>query len=140
VILGWLPLLPDEYETLFRHVASGSAFVSNFTLLSETGYFDKSTDLKPLAHLWSLGIEEQFYILWPALLLLWSRARKSPFALILVIAALSFGLNMLLIGRHADDAFFLPVSRFWELMLGAAIIFIPKRVTGAAAVTSISGL
>jgi peptidoglycan/LPS O-acetylase OafA/YrhL len=58
--LGWLVLLPDEYSQLGKHVAAGAAFVSNIVLWREAGYFDVAAALKPLLHLWSLGVEEQF--------------------------------------------------------------------------------
>lgn len=67
-ILGWFILLPDEYKQLGKHIASASGFISNFTLWNESGYFDNASSTKPLLHLWSLGIEEQFYIIWPLLL------------------------------------------------------------------------
>ena len=66
---GWFALLADEYKQLGKHIAAGAGFISNFTLWNEAGYFDNSAETKPLLHLWSLGIEEQFYIVWP--LLLW---------------------------------------------------------------------
>jgi peptidoglycan/LPS O-acetylase OafA/YrhL len=65
LFLGWVLLFADEYEQLGWHVFSGVGFFSNFTLLGESGYFDVSAEKKPLLHLWSLAIEEQFYILWP---------------------------------------------------------------------------
>ncbi|WP_415065561.1 hypothetical protein [Polynucleobacter necessarius] len=61
--------LPVEYKQLGKHMTAGAGFVSNLMLWSESGYFDNAADIKPLLHLWSLGIEEQFYIVWP--LLLW---------------------------------------------------------------------
>jgi peptidoglycan/LPS O-acetylase OafA/YrhL len=73
---GWFALLADEYAQLGKHVAAGTGFVSNLVLWGEAGYFDNSADTKPLLHLWSLGIEEQFYILWPLLLWLASRASR----------------------------------------------------------------
>ncbi|RPH39749.1 MAG: acyltransferase, partial [Desulfobulbaceae bacterium] len=73
-LLGWFLLLPDEYSQLGKHVAGGAGFVSNFVLLGEAGYFDSEAELKPLLHLWSLGIEEQFYFIWPVLLFFaWGR-------------------------------------------------------------------
>lgn len=67
--MGWLFLFPDEYERLGRHVIAGSLFSSNFLLWSEAGYFDVASARKPLLHLWSLGIEGQFYLLWPITLI-----------------------------------------------------------------------
>jgi peptidoglycan/LPS O-acetylase OafA/YrhL len=60
---GWLVLLPDEYEQLGKHVSVGTVFVQNFVFWKESGYFDKVAEFKPLQHLWSLAVEEQFYIL-----------------------------------------------------------------------------
>ena len=71
--LGWFVLLADEYEQLGKHIAAGAGFVSNYVLWAEAGYFDNSGETKPLLHLWSLGIEEQFYIVWP--LILWTAWR-----------------------------------------------------------------
>jgi peptidoglycan/LPS O-acetylase OafA/YrhL len=65
---GWFALLSDEYKQLGKHIAAGAGFTSNLLLWREAGYFDNSSDTKPLLHLWSLGIEEQFYIVWPFIL------------------------------------------------------------------------
>src|SRR5690606_31358722 len=60
LVAGWHWLWPQEYEHLATHVAASAAFILNFVLWTEAGYFDAATELKPLMHLWSLGIEEQF--------------------------------------------------------------------------------
>src|SRR5262245_46861295 len=73
---GWLFLLPDEFERMGKHIAAGAGFISNFAFWRESGYFDKLAESKPLLHLLSLGIEEQFYLLWPPLLV-WVWKRKS---------------------------------------------------------------
>lgn len=74
LIFGWLFLTDFEYKQLGVHIFSGSLFSSNFQLWSEVGYFDNSSITKPLLHLWSLSIEEQFYILWPLILVyFWKR-------------------------------------------------------------------
>ena len=70
LLFGCFALLPDELEELGKHVGAAAAFVSNFVLWQESGYFDRAAEFKPLLHLWSLGIEEQFYLMWPMLLLL----------------------------------------------------------------------
>ena len=67
LIFGSLALFLDEYKQLGKHTAAGAGFVANFVLWKESGYFDVASELKPLLHLWSLGIEEQFYIIWPFL-------------------------------------------------------------------------
>jgi peptidoglycan/LPS O-acetylase OafA/YrhL len=75
-VAGWLVLFADEFRMLGRHLVAGAGFVSNLLLWSEVGYFDTAADTKPLLHLWSLGIEEQFYIFWPILLMLAQRWRQ----------------------------------------------------------------
>ncbi len=123
LIAGWFTLLADEYMQLGKHVAGGTAFISNFILLSELGYFDTASETKPLLHLWSLGIEEQFYIFYPLALWAVTRWRIGIFGLIAGLAALSFLANLLFIGSHRDYVFYLPFTRMWELLLGAALAY-----------------
>lgn len=116
--IGWFLLLPEQYKQLGKHTAGASLFVSNFMLWSESGYFDHATDTKPLGHLWSLGVEEQFYILWPFIIWFAFKKEKS-IILILLIALLSFSLNVVQINFDPVKTFFLPQTRFWELLVGA---------------------
>jgi peptidoglycan/LPS O-acetylase OafA/YrhL len=69
-LIGWFVLLPDGFSLLGENIAAGVAFVSNLFHLRHAGYFAPGASENPLLHLWSLGIEEQFYILWPPALLL----------------------------------------------------------------------
>ena len=120
-ILGWFTLLADEYSQLGQHIAAGTAFISNFVLWGEAGYFDNSAHTKPLLHLWSLGIEEQFYIVWPLLLWLASKLRFSLFALTVILASLSFYLNVTGIKSDAVATFYSPQTRIWELLIGSGL-------------------
>ena len=63
VAIGAILLDPAEYRALGLHIVAGAGFLSNLLLWSESGYFDDAAEFKPLLHLWSLAIEEQFYIL-----------------------------------------------------------------------------
>ena len=113
-------LLADELAQLGRHIAAGSVFASNWLLWSESHYFDTSAKTKPLLHLWSLAIEEQFYLLWPLLLLAmagFDRARASRW--VWVAALLLWLLGMGLVAVSSSAAFYLPVTRFAELLIGA---------------------
>ena len=65
---GWFVLYADDYARLGHHAAAGAAFVSNFVFWREAELLRRAADLKPLLHLWSLGVEEQFYLVWPMLL------------------------------------------------------------------------
>jgi peptidoglycan/LPS O-acetylase OafA/YrhL len=119
LLAGALWLLPDEYQQLGKHVAAGAAFGSNVVLWQEAGYFDMASELKPLLHLWSLGIEEQFYLVWPAVLalVLW-RMRAGRGLLMSMLMIGSFSLSL---WRSGTGAFFLPFTRFWELLSGCLL-------------------
>jgi peptidoglycan/LPS O-acetylase OafA/YrhL len=119
--IGWFILLPNEYTQLGEHVVASAAFAQNFMLWSETGYFDTQSNLKPLLHIWSLGIEEQFYIAWPLLLWIGWKTNVNLLLLTLAVAIASFASCMLLVGSYPSTAFYFPVTRFWELLIGAAL-------------------
>jgi peptidoglycan/LPS O-acetylase OafA/YrhL len=121
LVIGWVALLPDEFARLGLHVAGGASFLSNLLLWSESGYFDRIAESKPLLHLWSLSIEEQFYIVWPLVLALAWRRRGSIPAVIATLAAGSFALGLVLTATAPTLAFYLPLSRGWELMAGGLL-------------------
>ena len=123
LVLGYCFLLSDEYGSLGRHVFGGGFFASNFVLLGEVNYFDVNSDLKPLLHLWSLGIEEQFYIFWPLMLLLVYRWRLSVKRCVVGLFLISFVLNCLLISKHPTGTFYMLPTRAWELLAGAFLTF-----------------
>jgi peptidoglycan/LPS O-acetylase OafA/YrhL len=118
---GFVCLMPSELAQLGKHVFFGAAFLSNMVLWSESGYFDNAASLKPLLHLWSLGIEEQFYILWPALLWVVFQMTAKVGRVLAVLFLASFAINIALSVTNIVDAFYLPVSRFWELLAGAGL-------------------
>ena len=118
---GWFFLLPDEYSQLGKHIVGAVAYIENFLLWRETGYFDTRSYLKPLTHLWSLGIEEQFYLTYPSFLWLMWRFRRNLPTVLLAIALVSFWLNIWQVHHDAAAAFFLPQTRCWEFMVGGAI-------------------
>lgn len=126
-VVGWMSLFPDEYAQLGRHIAAGAGFVSNFILWSEVGYFNNAAELKPLLHLWSLAVEEQFYILWPLTLIVATRFRITGIS-IFFIGGASFALCLYLRKIYPNAAFYMPLSRFWELLAGGAIAYmLPHR-------------
>lgn len=127
-LLGWFTLLAEEFAVLNKHIAAGLAFVSNLVLLGESGYFDAASHSKILLHLWSLGIEEQFYIFWPLLLLFfWHTSSTKNIQkigiLLLFLLCISFALNILFISSYPSATFYLPITRVWELLIGAALAF-----------------
>lgn len=124
--LGWFVLLPDEYAQLGKHMAGGAGFVQNFVLWSESGYFDNAAETKPLLHLWSLGIEEQFYIVWPILLWIAYRLKLNLLSITIVIAIVSFVLNIrgINVTKDLTATFYSPQTRFWELLIGATAAYL----------------
>lgn len=123
LVYGWYELFPEEYTLLNKHVSAGAGFISNLLLWKESGYFDRAAETKHLLHLWSLGIEEQFYILWP--LILWF-SWKRRWNLLLVTAGLalaSFGFNIWKIKKDITFAFYLPQTRIWELLAGSCLAY-----------------
>jgi peptidoglycan/LPS O-acetylase OafA/YrhL len=128
-LFGWLLLLPDEYELLGKHIATGGAFILNLSLFTDTREYFGAID-SPLVHLWSLGVEEQFYLIWPVLLLLTSRMGRGQFLAIATLGLASFIANVVLASSHPLAAFYLPVCRLWELALGSALAYV--ELHGAA--------
>jgi peptidoglycan/LPS O-acetylase OafA/YrhL len=121
LVLGWLWMLPSAYAQLSADVFASAAFFANIALMLQSGYFDVESARKPLLHLWSLGIEEQFYLFWPLVLILAARIRLSFFAAATVIGLASFALNVALIGSDPVATFYLPFTRAWELLAGGAL-------------------
>jgi len=121
---GWFTLLPDEYMLLGKHMAGGASFISNFLFWNEAGYFDKAAETKPLLHLWSLGIEEQFYIIWP--LLLWGayKLRLNLLTITIIVAITSFVFNLQQVKIDVVAAFYSPQTRFWELLCGSILAWL----------------
>jgi peptidoglycan/LPS O-acetylase OafA/YrhL len=125
--LGWFLLLAGEFEQFGKHVAGAAGFASNLLLWTESGYFDNASDTKPLLHLWSLGVEEQFYLLWPPILWAAWKLRTNFLLAIGVIAVPAFISNIYLARHDPSAAFYWPVSRFWELLIGAGLAWVELR-------------
>lgn len=119
--VSFLLMTDNEASALGKHVLAGAGFVSNLVLWSEDGYFDAAADFKPFQHLWSLGIEEQFYLLWPLLLWLAWGGRFRYLKLVLWIFFVSFAWCGLQTYTSPVAAFYSPLSRFWELAFGGGL-------------------
>jgi peptidoglycan/LPS O-acetylase OafA/YrhL len=123
LVLGWLWMLPAPYAALSGDVAASAAFAANIALMLQSGYFDIESAQKPLLHLWSLGIEEQFYLAWPLLLIFCARLRWNLLGIAVIVGLASFLLNVALIGANPVATFYLPFTRAWELLAGAVLAF-----------------
>lgn len=127
LVAGWFVLFSEDFQRLGKEAAGGAAFVANLVLWGESGYFDPAAETKPLLHLWSLGIEEQFYLLYPVLVWLAYRRRWSPLGVTLAVFAASFAANLVLSRSDPVAAFYSPASRFWELMAGSLLAYAQFR-------------
>jgi len=121
LLLGHRLLLTNEFEELGRQVAAGSLFIQNFLFWQESGYFDRAAELKPLLHLWSLSVEEQFYIFFPLLLLLLWRKPKIMAPAMLVLLISTFVLNVVMSVQNSVSDFFLTPYRAWEFLGGSLL-------------------
>ncbi len=128
---GWFALFPHEYKQLGEHIAAGAGFLSNIVLWKDAGYFDNAADTKPLLHLWSLGIEEQFYIVWPFLLWISWKRKFNLLIITILVATLSFILNIQGVKHNAVATFYSPLTRFWELLIGSLLAWITIHKKGA---------
>ena len=126
LIIGELVLLPDEFQYLGLHTALAGGFVLNWELYQALHwYFGAMTT--PLIHLWSLGVEEQFYLLWPLLLAAFWKMPKACGWLTAVVVMLSFAYNIEIIDHDPLAAFYLPMSRLWELGTGGLLAYVEHQ-------------
>ena len=124
MVAGWFVLFPVEYTNLITHSIAGSLFVSNLLLYSQQGYFAEASYALPLLHLWSLGIEEQFYIFWPFVVTLLRKNRNALLWTFIGLCVASFLTTQYLHTIDTDAAFYWPISRFWELGIGGIAAWI----------------
>ena len=132
LVLGWLWMLPAPFALLGSDIFASAAFSANIALLLQSGYFDLESAKKPLLHLWSLGIEEQFYLAWPLILMLAARLRLNLLVVASVLGIGSFLLNVVLIGADPVATFYLPFTRAFELFTGAVLACGWSRVNQAS--------
>lgn len=119
---AWFWFISNDMQSFSQSLVAVSVFGSNILFWITSGYFDSASELKPLLHTWSLAIEEQFYVVFPLLLMaFWSLAKRSVITLLVLIALASFVAAHWGATRHPDATFYLLHTRAWELLVGSFI-------------------
>lgn len=131
--LAWMRMPPHLFEDYARSLMFAVLFISNVHFWEFTGYFATDAELKPLLHTWSLAIEEQYYLLFPLLLMALGAFRRFRFLIVFgVLAALSLALSEWGWRNYPDENFFFTFSRFWELLAGSicAVLLYHREIKG----------
>jgi len=132
VILVCIPfavifMVPNQLVSFSKSVTSATVFFSNFLFWSESGYFAEASKYKPLLHTWSLSIEEQYYLLFPAFLMVFSKFGNSKIILLIfVFTVCSFSavfFEEYLTEKPGIFAYFMTFTRIWVLFTGSLIAF-----------------
>lgn len=118
---GVFLLLPSDLEKLGASVVAATTFVSNIFFLRTSGYFERTAELNPLLHTWSLAIEEQYYLFFPILLMVLWKFRWNWKVVTSAGLVLSFVYSIYMTDHYTSKAFYLLPSRAWELLLGSII-------------------
>ena len=130
LILGWFLVLPTDYKALAKHTLSSINFFSKIVYWRESGYFDTDSHNKALLHTWSLSVEWQFYLVFPIIVALLYKIKKSRnFLLTFFILGtiISLILSIIITAKNPSAGFFLLPTRAWEMLAGGLIFFIPKE-------------
>jgi peptidoglycan/LPS O-acetylase OafA/YrhL len=125
LLVGWIIMPANDYSQLGRAVRYQAMFASNILFMRQDGYFNPASDFKPLLHTWSLSVEEQYYILFPLLMVMLTRFLRHWRWMLFGLLVVSFAVNVWTIKREPDAAFFLLPMRAWELLCGAMLAVIP---------------
>jgi peptidoglycan/LPS O-acetylase OafA/YrhL len=130
VIAGHFILLPPHLDELARSAVASVLFTANFffAFSVDTGYFAEDSATKPLLHIWSLGVEEQFYFVWPLALVSLMAVKTGNqirLVIILAVAIASLALSEWLARTQPTVAYYMLPSRAFEMLIGASIAFLP---------------
>lgn len=129
LIGGYFIFMPDEFKELGQSAVSVVTYLSNIFFWLKSDYFDGPSELKPLLHTWSLAVEEQFYIIFPLIMILVFKLHKK-FRNLALFALLLLSLIACTLYVHIDNsaAFFFMPFRIWEFLAGAMCTLVVRLV------------
>lgn len=123
-IFAWFWLIPRDFKAFSKSVAAVSIFLSNIQFTHELGYFDTAADLKPLLHTWSLAVEEQYYAIFPLLLIfLYKFGKRIAISSLVILCISSFVYTEWKVHDNYGTSYYLLSTRGWEILLGAFLAF-----------------
>jgi peptidoglycan/LPS O-acetylase OafA/YrhL len=129
-VLAVFFLTPSAWGDYLKSLFGGLTFTANFFLLEQTGYFEAPSASKPLLHLWSLSVEEQFYFVLPLFLILAPRRWRLPIISVTLIASAVLCIFIL---PYRPATFYLLPTRVWELLIGSLLAIVVARRPGIEA-------
>lgn len=130
LFVGVKKLFTRSLEIMSKTMVASTLFAANIQIFTaDNDYFDPETQSNPLLHLWSLGVEEQFYIFWPLLLtLIFSKFQNKAFHILSVYTILSFVLSIFCVFKDTQFAFYFPFCRFWQMSVGGLIAYLNIKI------------
>jgi len=133
-------MFPDQLKLFSQGIISVVFFVSNFFFWLKSGYFEPSAEENPLLHTWSLAVEEQFYVLFPLLLLmLWKKPKAILYLTLTVLIASSLLFSQKISTTFPNANFYLLPSRTWELLTGTCCALILRKRTLSSQILALVG-
>jgi peptidoglycan/LPS O-acetylase OafA/YrhL len=124
---GWYLFFAAEYAELGKDIVASGLFANNLRAWTNSGYFVRESEMQPLLHLWSLGVEEQFYLFIPVLIAFLTRTGAFLAKGLIFVTIASFFLSCYSSLYHPSAAFYWPMTRAWELLIGTCVVVLGAR-------------
>ncbi|MGP4254472.1 acyltransferase family protein [Escherichia coli] len=138
LLFGFLIYNPQDYKLLSDAALYSTFSASNFYFMNSAGYFDTSSTINPLLHTWSLAVEQQFYLVWPAVILIAFKINKKIVpALVIIIGLISLALSQYWIEVNSSQNFYMVPFRIFEFSIGASVFFYRDKIKLSNAVCEI---